>query len=325
MLVNQGKKEKNLTYNLIIKNAFHYLQKKNMNMELIPFDNRDGKIFYNGNFVEWKDAKVHILNHGLHYASSIFEGVRMYNGKVFKNTIHNERLHKSAEILDFRLPYSVEELDNLCIKVCKLNNLTEAYLRPVAWRGSEQMQISGGKNRIHLAVAAWQWPALHADLKRTGINMVVANYRRPPANCAPVFAKAAGLYMIVTISKHEAERKGFQDALMLDYSSNIAEATGANFFAVFDGEIHTPTPDCFLNGITRQTVIALAKELGYKVIERKIALEELAKAQDVFITGTAAEVSRVASVTTLQDMKYEFKDNKVSLHLLDKYQELVRS
>ena len=294
-------------------------------MQREPFDLRDGTIFYNGNFVEWKDAKVHILNHGLHYASSIFEGVRMYSGKIFKNTQHNIRLHKSAEILDFELPYSVEELDELCLKVCKMNNLEDAYIRPFAFRGSEQMQISGSLNKVHVGVAAWQWPSLHGDLKRTGVNMMVAEYRRPPANCAPVFAKAAGLYMIVTISKHKAERAGFHDALMLDYQENIAEATGANFFAIFDGEIHTPIADCFLNGLTRQTVIQLAKELGYKVVERKITLPELAKAQDAFMTGTAAEVSRIASITDEKSMKYEFKDNKISLHLLDKYQELVRA
>ncbi len=294
-------------------------------MQREPFDLRDGTIFYNGNFVEWKDAKVHILNHGLHYASSVFEGVRMYNGKIFKNTEHNIRFHKSAEILDFSLPYSVEELDELCVKICKINNLEDAYIRPFAFRGSEQMQISGSLNKVHVGVAAWQWPALHGDLKRTGIHMMVASYRRPPANCAPVFAKAAGLYMIVTISKHQAERAGFQDALMLDYQENIAEATGANFFAIFDGEIHTPIADCFLNGLTRQTVVKLAQDLGYKVVERKITLPELAQAQDAFMTGTAAEVSRIASVTDEKSTKYEFKDNKISLHLLDKYQELVRS
>ncbi len=294
-------------------------------MQREPFDLRDGTIFYNGNFVEWKDAKVHILNHGLHYASSVFEGVRMYNGKIFKNTQHNIRFHKSAEILDFTLPYCVEELDELCLKICKMNNLEDAYIRPFAFRGSEQMQISGSLNKVHVGVAAWQWPSLHGDLKRTGVNMMVAEYRRPPANCAPVFAKAAGLYMIVTISKHKAERAGFHDALMLDYQENIAEATGANFFAIFDGEIHTPIADCFLNGLTRQTVIQLAKELGYKVVERKITLPELAKAQDAFMTGTAAEVSRIASITDEQGTKYEFKDNKISLHLLDKYQELVRA
>ncbi len=294
-------------------------------MESIPFDKRSGEIFYNGNFLQWQDAKVHVLNHGLHYASSIFEGVRMYDGKIFKNTMHNQRLVNSAKILDFTLPYSAEELDRLCIEVCKRNDLQNAYLRPFAWRGSEQMQIAGNKNKVHLAVAAWQWPALHSELKRTGINMVVSSYRRPPKNCAPVFAKAAGLYMIVTISKHEAESKGFQDALMLDYAGNIAEATGANFFAVFDGEVHTPTPDCFLNGITRQTVISLAQELGYKVVERKISMSELINVQDAFLTGTAAEVCRVSSITDADGTKYDFKDNKVSIHLLDKYQELVRS
>jgi len=294
-------------------------------MQREPFDLRDGTIFYNGNFVDWKDAKIHILNHGLHYASSVFEGVRMYNGKIFKNTEHNIRLHKSAEIMDFAIPYSVEELDELCLKICKMNNLDDAYIRPFAFRGCEQMQISGNLNKIHVGIASWQWPALYGDLKRTGIDMMVASYRRPPANCAPVFAKAAGLYMIVTISKHQAERAGFHDAIMLDYQENIAEATGANFFAIFDGEIHTPIADCFLNGLTRQTAISLAKELGYKIVERKITLPELANAQDAFMTGTAAEISRIASVTDESGKKYKFSDNKISMHLFDKYQELVRS
>ncbi len=294
-------------------------------MQREPFDLRDGTIFYNGNFVDWKDAKIHILNHGLHYASSVFEGVRMYNGKIFKNTEHNIRLHKSAEIMDFAIPYPVEELDELCLKICKMNNLDDAYIRPFAFRGCEQMQISGNLNKIHVGIASWQWPALYGDLKRTGIDMMVASYRRPPANCAPVFAKAAGLYMIVTISKHQAERAGFHDAIMLDYQENIAEATGANFFAIFDGEIHTPIADCFLNGLTRQTAISLAKELGYKIVERKITLPELANAQDAFMTGTAAEISRIASVTDESGKKYKFSDNKISMHLFDKYQELVRS
>lgn len=292
---------------------------------MVPFDERQGKIFYDGSFVDWQDAKVHVLNHGLHYASSIFEGVRMYNGKIFRNTEHNRRLHKSAEIMDFTLPYSVSELDSICIEVCKSNNLQDAYLRPVAWRGSEQMQISGQLNKIHVAVAAWQWPALYADRKKSGISMVVAEYRRPPAECAPVFAKAAGLYMIVTISKHKAERAGFNDALMLDYHDNIAEATGANFFAVFDGQIHTPVADCFLNGITRQVVIQLAKSLGYTLVERKIRLEELSKAQEVFLTGTAAEITRVATITAQDGTKYSFGENKVFTHLMEKYQELVNA
>lgn len=291
----------------------------------MPFDKRQGRIFYNGSFIDWQDAKVHILNHGLHYASSIFEGVRMYNGKIFKNTEHNARLHKSAQTMDFVLPYSVSELDAICTEVCKLNNLEDAYLRPVAWRGSEQMQISGSLNQIHLAVAAWQWPALYADKKKAGISMIVAEYRRPPAECAPVFAKAAGLYMIVTISKHQAESAGFNDALMLDYHGNIAEATGANFFAIFDGEIHTPIADCFLDGITRQTVIELARSLGYKLIERKIRLEELSKAQEAFLTGTAAEVTRVASITTQNATKYDFPESKIFTHLMERYQELVHA
>jgi branched-chain amino acid aminotransferase len=294
-------------------------------MNPIPFDKRQGKIFYNGTFVDWQDAKVHVLNHGLHYASSVFEGTRMYNGKIFENTKHNERLHKSAEIMDFKIPYSVSQMNDICLEACKLNNLTEAYLRPVAFRGSEKMQISAQENSIHFAVAVWQWPALFADKKKTGIDTVIAQYRRPPAECAPVFAKAAGLYMIVTISKHQAEKAGFQDAIMLDYHGNIAEATGANFFAVFDGEIHTPTPDCFLNGITRQTVMSLAQNLGYKVIERKIQPSELSKAQEVFLTGTAAEVTRVASITNEIGEKYSFPENKIFLHLMEKYQELTNS
>lgn len=294
-------------------------------MNPISFDKRTGKIFYNGTFIEWQDANVHILNHGLHYASSVFEGTRMYNGNIFKNNEHNERLHNSAKIMDFTIPYSVSEMNDICKEACKLNGLQDAYLRPVAWRGSEKMQISAQENTIHFAVAVWQWPALFADRKKTGIDAVIATYRRPPAQCAPVFAKAAGLYMIVTISKHEAERMGFHDAIMLDYNGDIAEATGANFFAVFDGEIHTPTPDCFLNGITRQTIMELAKNLGYKVVERKIQPTELAKAQEAFLTGTAAEVTRVASITDGSGHKYLFSENKIFLHLMEKYQELVNS
>lgn len=291
----------------------------------ISFDNRDGFIYYNNEFIDWRDAKVHILNHGLHYASSVFEGTRIYNGKIFKNHEHNVRLHKSAEYLDFKIPKSAEEINELCYEICKKNNIVNGYIRPVAFRGSEQMQIAASQTSTHFAIAAWSWPSYYSDeAKKIGLRLRVAKYRRPSPDSAPVHAKAAGLYMICTISKHEVEKDGFNDALMLDYRGYIAEGTGANFFAIFDGEIHTPIADCFLNGLTRQNVIKMAKDLGYKLVERHIKLEELANADDAFFTGTAAEVTKIGSVTTLDGQRtYEFRGNKISSHLLEKYKELV--
>src|SRR5262245_50191187 len=219
-------------------------------MALIPFDDRDGKIWLDGKLVEWRDAKVHVLTHGLHYASCVFEGERAYGGKIFKSREHSERLHKSAEVLGFRIPYSVDEIEKAKEAVLKANNQVDAYVRPVAWRGSEMMAVSAQQAKVHVAVATWEWPAMYKrNLKETGVRLGWAKYKRPSSETAPTSSKAAGLYMICTVSKHAAEKDGFDDALMLDYRGYLAEATGANLFLVIDGDIHTPTPDCFLDGI----------------------------------------------------------------------------
>ena len=266
-------------------------------MELIPFDDRDGFIWMDGKLVPWRDAKVHVLSHGLHYASCVFEGERAYGGKIFKSREHSERLHKSGELLGFEIPYSVDALEAAKAEVLKANNITDGYVRPVAWRGSEMMAISAQATTIHVAIASWAWPTMYkADIKEKGIRLTMAEFKRPSPEMAPVASKAAGLYMICTISKHKAEKAGFQDALMLDYRGYLAEATGANLFLVMDGEIHTPKADCFLDGITRRTIIALAKENGITVHERHIKPEELARVQEIFLTGTAAEITPVSEV-----------------------------
>lgn len=263
----------------------------------LPFDDRDGKIWLDGKLIDWRDAKLHVLSHGLHYGSSVFEGERAYAGKVFKNRAHTERFKKSAEMLGFEIPYSFDEIEAAKEAVMKANNLENAYLRPVAWRGSEMMAVAAQTSKIHVAVAAWDWPSMFSpEIKKNGIRLKWAPYKRPSPETEPVHAKAAGLYMICTISKHDAEKDGYNDALMLDYRGYLAEATGANLFLVIDGEIHTPTPDCFLNGITRQTVIELAKARQIKVIERHIMPEELSKVQEVFLTGTAAEITPVGEI-----------------------------
>lgn len=265
--------------------------------QLIPFDKRDGFIWMNGEMLPWTEAHVHVLTHGLHYGSSVFEGERAYSGKIFKDREHTERFHRSANLLGFEIPYSVEEIMAAKAEVMKANNIVDGYLRPVAFRGSEMMAISAQKNKIHVAIAAWSWPSMYKkDVKAEGVRLANAVYRRPSPETAPCASKAAGLYMICTVSKHEAERHGFDDALMLDYRGYVAEATGANLFAVFGGELHTPTPDCFLNGITRLTVIDLAKKAGITVVERHITPEELAKADEVFLTGTAAEITPVSEI-----------------------------
>jgi len=292
--------------------------------EIIPFDLRDGTIFYNGNFIEWQDAKVHVLNHGLHYASLVFEGERVYNKKIFESTKHSQRLHNSAKIMDFEIPYSVTEINRLKEELVIKQNITNGYIRAFAWRGSEKMAISAQNNKIHFAIACWQWPSYYSDESRkAGLKVKFAQYRRPPLECAPVHAKAAGLYMICTISKHQAERDGFNDALMLDYRGYLAEATGANLFLVMkNNELHTPLADCFLNGITRQTVIELAKKRAIKVIERHINPEELDQAQDIFITGSAAEITRISNI----DNKYLYPNPcQITLNLMQDYQQLVNS
>ncbi|SEH65517.1 branched chain amino acid aminotransferase apoenzyme [Rhizobium tibeticum] len=266
-------------------------------MASVPFDQLDGEIWFNGAFVPWKDAKIHVLTHGLHYASAVFEGERAYGGRVFKLTEHNQRLHTSAQILGFNVPYSVAELDAATIELLKRQGFSDAYVRPIAWRGSEMMGVSAQANRINVAIAIWQWGSyFNPAEKLKGIRLDIAEYRRPDPRTAPCASKAAGLYMICTISKHAAEAKGYADAMMLDYRGQVAEATGANIFFVKDGVIHTPTPDCFLNGITRQTVIALAKRRGIEVIERAIMPEELADFSECFLTGSAAEVTPVSEI-----------------------------
>ncbi len=266
-------------------------------MSIVPFDDRDGYIWMDGQIVAWRDAKIHVLNHGLHYGSSVFEGERAYAGKVFKGREHSERFHRSAELLGYKIPYSVDKLIAAKDEVLQLNNIVDGYLRPVAWRGSEMMAISAQQTTIHVAIASWAWPSMYkTDIKKNGIRLTMAKYKRPSPDTEPTASKAAGLYMICTISKHEAEARGFQDALMLDYRGYLAEATGANLFLVINGELHTPTPDCFLDGITRQTVIELARADGIVVHERHIKPEELARVQEVFLTGTAAEITPVGEI-----------------------------
>lgn len=267
-------------------------------MIMPPYDNRDGFIWYDGELVAWRDAKLHVLSHGLHYASSVFEGERAYNGSVFKLTEHSARLAASARIMGFELPVSVDALDQACLETLRANGIVNGYIRPIAWRGSEMMAVSAQNTRIHLAIAAWSWPSYFSpEARLRGIRLKTAPWHRPPPDSAPVMAKAAGLYMICTLSKHAVETQGYDDALMLDWRGLIAEATGANiFFVMGDGRLHTPTPDCFLDGITRQTVIALARERGVEVVERPITPVELANATEVFLTGTAAEVTPVREI-----------------------------
>ncbi|GBD50660.1 branched-chain amino acid aminotransferase [Methylopila sp. Yamaguchi] len=262
-----------------------------------PFDMRDGVIWYDGAFVPWADAKVHVLTHALHYASAVFEGERAYGGVIFKMREHNQRLIESARLLDFEIPYSVEEIDRACEETLARQGFSDAYIRPIAWRGSEMMGVSAQHNRIHLAIAVWQWPSYFDPAQRLkGIRLDLAQWRRPDPLTAPSKAKATGLYMICTMSKHAAERKGYADALMLDWRGQVAECTGANIFFVKDGVIHTPTPDCFLDGITRRTVIGLARARGIEVVERAIRPEELSGFEQCFICGTAAEVTPVAEI-----------------------------
>ena len=282
----------------------------------IPYDQMGGHIWFNGEFVEWGDAKIHVLTHGLHYASSVFEGERAYNGKIFKLREHTERLFFSAETLGMKMPYTVEEIDQACIDTLAKQGLTNAYVRPVAWRGSEMMGVSAQANRINVAIAVWEWPSYFAPEERLkGIRLDMAEWRRPDPRTIPCFAKAAGLYMICTLSKHAAEAKGYADALMLDYRGQVAEATGANIFLIKDGVIHTPTPDCFLDGITRQTVIDLAKRRGIEIVERAIMPDELADFSECFLTGTAAEVTPVSEIGP-----YSFAPGEICKMLMADYE-----
>jgi len=289
-------------------------------MSLIPYDDRDGWIWLDGKFTPWREAKVHVLTHGLHYASSVFEGERMYGGEVFKLREHTERLFHSARILDFEIPFTVAEIEEATVASCVKNGLTDCYIRPVAWRGSEIMGVSAQASRIHVAIAVWQWPSyFNPEEKRRGIELTWAKYKRPSPETAPTASKAAGLYMICTLSKHAAEREGFADAMMVDYRGYVAEATGANVFFVQDGALVTPIADCFLDGITRRSVMALAKTKGVEVIERHIRPEELAGFSECFIVGTAAEVTPVSRVG-----EHRFTPGAVSLSLMDDFARLVR-
>lgn len=289
-------------------------------MAAAPFDDRDGWIWYDGHLVPWRDAKLHVLSHALHYASSVFEGERAYGGRIFKSTEHSERLKKSAEIMDFEIPYSVAEIDAAKELVLEKNGQRDAYVRPVAWRGSEMMGVSGQSNTIHLAIATWEWPSyFNPTEKMKGIRLDLAEYRRPDPATAPSSAKAAGLYMICTISKHRAERKGYADALMLDWQGRVAECTGANVFFIRDGIIHTPTADCFLDGITRRTVIDLARRRGFEVQERRIMPDELDRFNECFITGTAAEVTPVSEIGP-----YRFQPGNMTRVLMEDYSDEVQ-
>jgi branched-chain amino acid aminotransferase len=266
-------------------------------MSIVPFHDRDGVIWFNGEFVPWRDAKVHVLTHALHYGSAVFEGERAYGGEIFKLTEHTERLFASAEMLDMEIPYTVGEIDEACRETLRRQGFKDAYVRPIAWRGSELMGVSAQATKINVAIAVWQWPSYFdpAQLEK-GIRLDIAEWRRPDPRTAPSKAKAVGLYMICTLSKHAAEKKGYADAMMLDWRGQVAECTGANIFFVKNGEIHTPTPDCFLDGITRRTVIGIAQRRQVKVIERAIMPEELSTFEQCFIVGTAAEVTPVGEI-----------------------------
>ncbi|ADJ24292.1 branched-chain amino acid aminotransferase [Hyphomicrobium denitrificans ATCC 51888] len=288
--------------------------------DLVPYHDRDGLIWMDGALLPWRDVKVHVLTHALHYASAVFEGERSYEGEIFKLTEHSERLVESAKILDFDIPYSVAEIDQACRDTVAANKLSDCYVRPLAWRGSEQMGVSARQTKIHLMVAAWNWGSYFPMEQRLkGIRITHAQYRRPDPACAPAKAKAAGLYMICTIEKHRAERAGYSDALMLDYRGRVAECTGANVFLIKDGVIHTPEPDCFLDGITRRTVIDLAKARGIEVIARAIMPEELGSFTECFITGTAAEITPVSEIG-----EHHYKPGKITETLLNDYTELVK-
>ena len=288
-------------------------------MALVPFDDRDGWIWLDGQFVAWRDAKLHVLSHGLHYASGVFEGERAYSGNIFKLREHTERLINSGRILGFEIPWTADEIDAACIATLARNNQVDAYVRPIAWRGTEQLSVSAQQTKIHLAIATWAWPNLFGDNRMKGVRLGWAKWKRPHPETAPTASKAAGLYMIGTLSKHHAEAEGFDDALMLDWQGDISEATGANVFMVIDGQLHTPAPINFLDGITRRTVMALARKRQIQVVERTIPQSDLAKATEVFLAGTAAEVTPVRQIGD-----QGFTPGQITETLLKDYEALVR-
>ena len=280
-----------------------------------------GYIFMDGDLIDWSEAKLHVLSHGLHYASSVFEGERAYNGKIFKDNEHTQRLVNSAATLGFEIPYNIEEIKKIKKNVLEVNNISDGYIRPVAWRGSEMMGISAQENTIHFAVAAWKWPSYFSpEAKLKGIRLSISKWRRPDPQTAPVNTKASGLYMICTLSKHEAEKNGYEDSLMLDYRGYVAEATGANIFFIKNNELFTPIPDCFLDGITRRTVIQIAQNEGIKVNEKRIVLEDLKDFEQCFVTGTAAEIT---PVNTIDDFK--FSPGNLTKLLIEKYADITSS
>jgi branched-chain amino acid aminotransferase len=288
-------------------------------MALVPFDDRDGLIWMDGVMVPWRDAKLHVLSHGLHYASGVFEGERSYAGNIFKLREHTERLIASGRILGFEIPYSADEIDQACKDTLAANGLVDGYVRPLAWRGTEQLSVSAQQTRIHLAIACWAWPNLFGADRMKGVRLGMAPWKRPHPETAPTASKAAGLYMIGTLSKHAAEAAGFDDALMLDWRGLVSEATGANIFLVIDGQVHTPTPDCFLDGITRRTVMQLAKKRQMTVVERHIEEPELQNATEVFLAGTAAEVTPVREIAGKM-----YTPGPITETLLKDYEALVR-
>ncbi|HET6182671.1 MAG TPA: branched-chain amino acid aminotransferase [Acetobacteraceae bacterium] len=287
-------------------------------MALVPFDDRDGFIWFDGALVPWRDAKLHVLTHGLHYASAVFEGERAYAGNIFRLRDHTDRLINSARILGFEIPFTAEQIDAACYQTLRANKQSDAYVRPIAWRGSEMLAVSAQHTKIHLAIATWEWPS-YFENKMAGIRLGMAPWKRPSPETAPTAAKATGLYMIGTLSKHAAEAEGYADALMLDWRGRIAEATGANIFFVMDGDIHTPTPDCFLDGITRRSVMALAKNRQMKMIERPIMPEEMSRASEAFLAGTAAEVTPIREIG-----HYSFTPGRISETLMKDYEALVK-
>ena len=289
-------------------------------MDMRTYDDRDGFIWFDGDLIDWRDARVHVLTHALHYASAVFEGQRAYGGRVFKLSEHSARLINSAKLLGFDLPWSLEAIDAACMATMAANRLENCYMRPIAWRGSEQMGVSAQRTKPHVAIACWEWGAYFgADVLERGLRLNIAKWRRPAPYTAPTQSKAAGLYMICTLSKHEAEARGYNDALMLDWRGQVAEATGANIFFVREGKIHTPTPDCFLNGITRRSVIDLAQRRGVEVIERAIWPEELESFEQAFLTGSAAEVTPIAEIGP-----WRFEVGALTRQLAKDYGDLVR-
>lgn len=285
------------------------------------FDNRDGYIWFNGELVDWPDVKLHVLSHALHYASSVFEGERVYNKKIFKLEEHTERLFYSAERMDMKIPYTQDQVNEACKAIVEKNSIIDGYVRPIAWRGAEMMGVSAQSTKINLAIAVWEWPSYFDPEQRLkGIRLTLSKWKRPSPETIPCDTKAAGLYMICTLSKHDAEKRGYADSLMLDYENHIAEATGANVFFIKEGEIHTPKPDCFLDGITRRTVIAIAKKRGIKVIERKILPEEMSDFSECFLTGTAVEVTPVSEIA-----EYKFTPGEITKNLMEDYLNFVKN